>query len=197
MPMLASRRACAFVSTLSRRGGLSWRPVLIGAASLAILNTAIPSAAMAHAPMTTFGYSRATVPGIPGAAPGQKLGPDANMFAPQYFIYVSVEPGSQLGAQWAWVQGKTYDCALKRVSAPVVVDSDVAVKTDKKETLVPKTSADVYQVVLGALRPQTELSEEARKMTAANEAVVALTLNGAPEYATVGVLKALPPAAAM
>jgi hypothetical protein len=188
MPMLVLQRAPAFVSTSARR--------FLGSALVGVASVVFLCAAMAQTPITTFGYSRATIPGIPGMA-GQRLSPGANVFAPQYYIYVLVKPGSQIVAKWAWVQGKTYDCALRRVGAPVVVDSDVAVKTEKKETLVPKTSDDVYQVVLGALRSQTELSEGERKLTAANEAVVALVLGSAPEYATVASLKALTPAAAM
>ena len=189
MPMLVLRRAP--FRKHSRRRVASWPSPLAGVAAVVIL-----SAAMAQTPITTFGYSRATIPGIPGM-PGQKLGPGADVFPPQYLIYVEAKPGSQLAAKWAWVQGKTYDCALRRVSAPVVVDSDAAVKTGKKETLVPKTSDDVYQVVLGALRDQTQLGEGERKLTAANEAVVALVLNGAPAYAAISSIKSLPPAAAM
>lgn len=128
---------------------------------------------------------------------GQKLGPGAEVFAPQYYIYLAVKPGSQLVAKWAWVLGKTYDCALKRVGAPVIVDSDVAVKTGKKETLVPKTPDNVYQVALGALKPQTEFSKGEQELTTGNEAVIALALNGAPAYAAIRSIKALPPAAAM
>ena len=185
--------ARAIVRAMSARGGAPRRSAIVAVAAILAL-----SGSMAQSPITTYGYSRATLPGIPGMpAKGQKDGSDGEVFPPQYYIYFLVKPGSQVAAKWAWVLGRTYDCELRRVTAPVIVDSDVTVKTGKTETLVPKTSDDVYQVVLGDVKPRTEVSQGERELTAANEAVIALALDGAPAYAAIRSIKALPPAAAM
>jgi len=193
MPSLISRLRCAIVGTLPGRRGPPWRSALLGLAAVVFVGSS-----MAQTPITTYGYFRATLPGIPGMPTrDQKPGLGREVFAPEYHIYVAVRPGSKVVAKWASVRGKTYDCALSKVSTPVIVNSDVAVKTDKMETLVPKTSEDVYKVVFGALKPQTEFSKEEQKLAASNEAVIALVLDNAPVYATVRSIIALPPAAAM
>src|SRR5215467_14341323 len=92
--------------------------------------------AMAQSPVKTYGYSRATIPGIPGE---QKGVTGQGMFPPEYHLYVEAQRGSMVSAQWAWVRGSYYDCTLKLVSTPVSVESDPGVPTDKKVTLVPKT----------------------------------------------------------
>jgi hypothetical protein len=175
------------------RFAVLWRSALFGVAAVVFAGSP-----MAQAPIAAYGYVRATLPGIPGMAAGdQNLRPGQEAFAPKYRIFVAVKSGSRVAAKWAWVRDKAYDCALSKVRTPVIVDRDVAVKTDKKETLVPKTSDDVYEIVLRAPRPQTELSAQEQMLASGNEAVVALVLDNAPAYATVRSLVALPPAAAM
>jgi hypothetical protein len=148
------------------------------------------SSAMAQSPVTAYGYSRATLPGIPGDQKGMQ---GKDMFPPKYYLYVEVKPGSRVSAEWAWVRGSYYDCKLTRVSTPVLVESDPGVPTEKKETLVSKTSNDVYRCVLGDVKEQTA----PRELIANNEAVIALLINKSRAYATVQSIKALRPAAAM
>ncbi len=177
----------------ARRSGPFWPSALAGLAAVVFVGSS-----MAQTQITAYGYLRATLPGIPGIASGDpKPGLGVEVFAPEYHIFAAVRPGSHIIAKWAWVRGKNYSFALSKVITPVVVNRDVAVKTDRKETLVPKTSDDVYEIVLGAVQSLTELSKEEQKLEASNEAVVAVVLDNAPAYATVRSLIALPPAAAM
>jgi hypothetical protein len=154
------------------------------------LAAALMSSAIAESPVTAYGYSRATLRGIPGAVEDQK-----GMFPPSYYIYVEVKPESLVSAEWAWVRGDYYDCTLTKVSTPVLVESDPGVPTGKKETLVPKSSQDVYSVVLGHVKARTESNGEARKLIANNEAVIALIVNNSRAYAAIPSIKPLRPTA--
>ena len=152
------------------------------------------SSAMAQSPVTAYGYSRATLPGIPG---DQKDTQEKDMFPPRYYLYVEVKPGSRISAEWAWVRGSYYDCKLTRVSTPVLVESDPGVPTEKKETLVSKSSNDVYSVVLGDVKVRPAPNGQERELIANNEAVIALVINKSGAYAAIQSIKALRPAAAM
>ena len=149
--------------------------------------------AMAQSPVAAYGYSRATLPGIP--ADRQATLGNA-MFPPKYYLYVEVKPGSQVAGEWAWVQGSYYDCTLTRVITPVLVESDPGVPTEKKETLVAKTSNDVYSVVLDNVKAMASNGRE-KELIANNEAVIALVINNGSAYAAIQSIKALRPAAAM
>jgi hypothetical protein len=145
---------------------------------------------MAQSPVTMYGYSRATLPGIPGVQ-------GKDVFPLKYYLYVEVKPGSRVSAEWAWIGGKYYDCTLKKVSTPVLVESDPGVPTEKKETLVPKTSNDVYGVVLGNVKAQTASNSQERELIANHEAVIGLVVDKLSAYAATQSIKALRPASAM
>ena len=165
------------------------RSAVFGAVAAAVM-----SSAMAQAPATAYGYSRATLPGIPGDQKGTQ---GKDMFPPKYYLYVEVKPGSRVSAEWAWVRGSYYDCKLTRVSTPVQVESDPGVPTEKKETLVSKTSNDVYRCVLGDAKVRTASNGEESELIANNEVVIALVINKSRAYAAIQSIKALRPAAAM
>jgi hypothetical protein len=155
---------------------------------------AVMSSAMAQSPVATYGYSRATLPGIPGDQKGTQ---GKDMFPPRYYLYLEVKPGSRISAEWAWVRGSYYNCTLTRVSTPVLVESDPGVPTEKKDTLVSKTSNDVYSVVLGDVKVRTASDGQERELIANNEAVIALVINKSSAYASFQSIKVLRPAAAM
>jgi hypothetical protein len=152
------------------------------------------SFAMAQSPIATYGYSRATLPGIPGDQKGTQ---GKDFFPLKYYLYLEVKAGSRISAEWAWVRGSYYDCKLRRVSTPVLVESDPGVPTEEKETLVSKTSNDVYSVVLGKVKVRTASNGQERELMANNEAVIALVINRSGAYAAIQSIKALRPAAAM
>jgi hypothetical protein len=153
------------VSTRRLSAGFDMRSALFG-----VVVAAAMSSAMAQSPVTMYGYSRATLPGIPGVQ-------GKDVFPLKYYLYVEVKPGSRVSAEWAWIGGKYYDCTLKKVSTPVLVESDPGVPTEKKETLVPKTSNDVYGVVLGNVKAQTASNSQERELIANHEAVIGLVVD--------------------
>jgi hypothetical protein len=161
---------------------------------LAAVAAIVMSSAIAQSPVTAYGYSRATIPGIPGDPKGMQRN---DIFPPKYFLYVEVKAGSRVSAEWAWVRGSYYDCKLTKVSTPVLVESDPGVPTDKKETLVSKTSNDVYGVVLGNVKARTPTDGQEKEFIAGSEAVIAITINESRAYAAIQSIKALRPAAAM
>lgn len=152
--------------------------------------SAVGSSAMAQSPIAAYGYSRATIPGIPGEHA-------KSVFPVGYHLYVEVKRGSRASAEWAWVRGKYYDCTLRKVSTPVLVESDPVVPTDKKEMLVSKTSNDVYSVVLGNVRERSASSARESELIANNQAVIALVVDKSSTYAAIQSIKALRPGAAM
>jgi hypothetical protein len=167
--------------------GFALRPTLFGA-------IALMSSALAQSPVTMYAYSRATLPGIPG---NQKVTQENDVFPPKYYLYIEVEPRSRVSAEWAWVLGNYYDCTLKKMSTPVLVESDTAVPTEKKETLVRKTLNDVYRVILGHVITQTASNDRERKLIANHQAAIKLVVNNSSTYVAVQSIKALRPAAAM
>jgi hypothetical protein len=186
----------AFDRTATKTIAIRRRPIGFAARSavLGVLAAILMTAAMAQSAVTTYGYSRATLPGIPG---GQQGAQATSPFPPEYYLYLQVKSGSTVSARWAWVRGTYYECTLKKVNTPVLVESDPGVPTDKRETLVPKTSNDVYSVVLGEVTTQVSANNQEKELTAGNEAVIAIVVNKSPAYATIPTIKALRPAAAM
>jgi hypothetical protein len=188
---------CSSNATSTERLGTRRRiaPLTIGYAVIAALAAAtVMSSAMAESTVTLYAFSRATVPGIPGGPGG---GPGSGTFPPKYYLYIEVKPGSRVAVQWAFVRGQYYDCALKKVSTPVLVESDPGVPTDKKETLVPKTASDVYGVVLGDVKARAPSNDQEKELTANHEAVISLLVDKANAYVSTQSIKALRPAAAM
>jgi hypothetical protein len=169
--------------------GFDVRPALFGAVVAAAM-----SSAMAQSPVTMYGYSRATLPGIPGDQKGLQ---GKDIFPLKYYLYVEVKPGSRVSPEWAWIRGNYYDCSLKKVSTPVLVESDPGVPTDKKETLVPKTSKDVYSVILGDVKTRTPSNGQERELISNHEAAVGLLIDDSSAYAAIKLIKQLRPAAAM
>lgn len=126
---------------------------------------ALATSVMAQSPVKeTLAYSRETIPGIPPGGPGAPSGPGGaapNPFPTTYFIYVVIERGTSVVATHACVLGKWYAAALKRVESPVMIERDPGLSTGEKETLVKRTSDDVYRVELqkpsaGACQHQSE-----------------------------------------
>jgi hypothetical protein len=90
-------------STRRWSAGFDMRSALFG-----VVVAAAMSSAMAQPPVTLYGYSRPTVPGIPGVQ-------GKDVFPLKYYLYVELKPGSRVSAEWAWIGGKYYDCTLKKV----------------------------------------------------------------------------------
>jgi hypothetical protein len=154
------------------------------------------SAATVDCPVEkTVAYSRQTTSGIPGSS--TLAGSPDRPVAVSYFIYVVLKKGTVPSAAGLWLEGKFYDASLKRVDSPVVVAHDAVVPTGKKDTLVGKTSGDVYQIDPGAERTWKPGSDAEQKLTQGNQVVVFLKVGQATCYSSVREVKALPPAPGM
>ena len=168
-----------------------WVLVAVAAATM--------NSAMAQSPViAAYGYSRATLPGIPGEAENQRGTQVQTPFPPTYYLYVELKKGTRVSAScWAWLGENHHSCTLKKVRTPVLVESDPVVATGKKDTLVPKTANDVYRVILGEVKGRAASNSEASELIRNNEAVIALIVDKSSAYATIKSLTALKPAAAM
>lgn len=150
------------------------------------------------APITTYAYVREMSPGLPDTQAQHPTGARQGYVLPaEYFLYVEVAPGRQVAASWLSLRGQYHGCALQKVASPVLIDSDSAVPTGQKETLVPKTANNVYQVAIGASLTQVPAGAEARKLAAEYDAVVAMMVDGSVTYAVAKSLRALRPKAGM
>ena len=134
----------------------------------------------------TLAYSRQTTSGIPGAKPIDVT----------YFIYVVLEKGAAPSTSGVWIEGKFYAASLQRVGSPVEVDHDVAVPTGEKDTLVGKTSDDVYWIVPGDERTWSPGDAE-RRVTEGHQVVTFLKVGRATCYGVAKEIKALRPAPGM
>jgi hypothetical protein len=159
---------------------------------------AVVGFAMAQTQIAVYAYSRATLPGIPGehTTEGQST-QEPMVFPTKYYLYVEVPTGSHVSAKWVWLQGNYYAGTLRKVSTPVQVESDTAVPTNKKETLVARTSNDVYSILLGDKKVRQSSNDTERQLVANNNVVVSLIVDKSTSYAMSRSIKALRPAAAM
>ncbi|MBI3789150.1 MAG: hypothetical protein HY276_12975, partial [Ignavibacteriales bacterium] len=138
----------------------------------------------------TYAYSRHTTPGIPEdtirEAPRKPL-------LTSHFIYVVVKKDAALSVRNVWLQGKYYAASLRKVNSPVVIDRDAAVPTGKKDTLVGKTSDDLYQVELAEESNWTPKNDAEKKLVQSNEVVVFLEAGKVSCYGSAKKIKNLRP----
>ncbi len=160
---------------------IAWLPLLVS------LTFAQPQSPI----QATYGYSRATTSGIPEGR-GVAASPNRPI-STSYFIYVVVRKGVEPSVRGVWLNDAFHEATLQKVPAPVTVDQNPVVPTGKKETLVPATSSDVYQVCPTGERRWTAANDTERRLTRENEVVVFIESNGATWYAPVKALKRLPP----
>ncbi len=159
---------------------------------LATINAFAP----AQLPMiSTYAYSRHTIPGIPECSRAE--GSPKTALPTSYFIYVVVKKGTPLSVRGAWVKGRCYSATLQRVASPVLIEHDTAVPTGRTDMLVRKTSDDVYRVVLAAEESCKGGDEAASELKRHNEVVVSLNAGQSRRYGTARTVRALQPAAAM
>jgi len=134
----------------------------------------------------TLAYSRTTISGIP----------NDSTFPPSYFIYVIVQRGTAISLTGVCVRGNRHDAELRRIDSPVVTAHDPNVRTEKADTLVPRTSHDVYQVDVGEPKGPCG-NDHPSELVQQNEVVLCLKASGSSWYGLVPKIVALPHAAAM
>lgn len=137
-----------------------------------------------------FAYSRDTLSGVPdmaGHTPGRVM-------ETAYFIYVVLPKGSAPTAANVWIKGKDYTATLQKVVAPVLVEHDPVVPTGEKDTLVPATSSDVYQVLPSGEKSGNLRDEADRQLLQDNEVVVFIQSAGSIWRFSVKTVKPLEPA---
>jgi len=143
----------------------------------------------------TIAYSRDTTPGIP-QGPGVTGSPGEAVLT-TYFIYVVVGKGTVPSVSGLWLKGAYYAARLEKVRSPVLVEHDTAVRTGEKDTLVPATSSDVYQLHPGEKHAWSPSSEGETQLTRNNELVVFVDAGGSRGACPVPTIKRLLPAAGM
>lgn len=144
-----------------------------------------------------YAYSRRTISGIREEVVNNSDSAQqrASPFPVDYFLYVSVAKGSPLSISGVWVGGQYYKASLQKVKSPLVIENNSVVK--QKELLVPKTSNDVYAVVLKEARNPDLLSAAEKELTQGNEAVFFLNAQKKTCTRAVKKLTALTPISAM
>jgi hypothetical protein len=143
---------------------------------------------MAQSPVKeTFAYSRKAIAGIPGN----------DSLPTSYFIYVIIQRGTLISVGGVCLRGQRYGGTLQQVDSPVLSPHDVSVPTGATDTLVKRTSDDVYQIEFGEPSgPCPDGSAEA-KLAQRYEVVVSLKSGHANWYGLVTKIVPLHPAAAM
>ena len=139
----------------------------------------------------TYAYSRATTAGIP---PGGGVGASPER-APStvHFVYVVLRRGTTPSTCGVWLKGTYHGARLQKVTSPVTIDVNPAVPTGQRETLVPKTASDVYQVSPTEPKPWAPETDADRQVTRDNEVVVFVQANGATWHGTVKTIRVLAP----
>jgi len=154
------------------------------------------AALMAQSPIKeTFAYSRETLPGIPGRTGGP--GTAENPFPPTYFIYIVIKKGTPISQASVSLRGKPYAATVRKRESPVVAEHDTSVPTEKKDTLVEKTSDDVYQIEIGQPKAADCHDPEQTELGHRNEVVVSVKSGHAKWHSAAEKIVPLKPAAAM
>ena len=144
-----------------------------------------------------YAYSRRTISGIreevvsKGDSSQQRVSP----FPVDYFLYVSVGKGSPVSINGVWLGDQFYKASLRKVKTPVVIENNSVVK--QKETLVPKTSNDVYAVTLKESGSPASFSAAEKELTQDNEAVFFFISQKKPCTKAVKKITPLTPISAM
>jgi hypothetical protein len=137
-----------------------------------------------------FAYSRDTLAGIPGQG-----SPTPRSLDTTYFIYVLQKKGSAPPRDASvWLKGKHHAAVLKKVGTPVLVEHDPVVPTGKKDTLVPATRADVYQVIPGEPQDRSPADDAERQTVDSNDVVVCLSSDGSSRRVPIKDVQVLRPA---
>lgn len=128
--------------------------------------------ALASGPMKDgFAYSRETLAGIPGqgsAAP--------RSLETTWFIYVLQRKGQEAPRNASvWLKGKHHAATLQKVATPVLVEHDPVLPAGKKDTLVPATSSEVYQVVPGEPQDRSPADDAERQAVQSHDVVICLS----------------------
>jgi uncharacterized protein YgiM (DUF1202 family) len=151
--------------------------------------------AVAQSPVKeTLAYSRGIIRGTPPTSNGgaSSQGP----FRPSYYIYLVIKKGTSISLTGICVHNKSYTATLKKVESPVLVEHDQSVPTGEKDTLVRKTSDDVYQLEIG--QKKGDCSDQRKsELEVRNEVVVCLKSGHSVWYGTVEKIKPLHPLSAM
>jgi hypothetical protein len=136
--------------------------------------------------------SRVTIPGIRPDPDN-----DNNIFPKTYFIYAEVKKGTKLSAEGCWIDGKYYSASgVNKVSSPVII-SEQSIIANQKDTLVKKTSNDVYQVIPGNEINRVPDDETEKKLVTENQFVLIIKVNGKIQLVSSAKIKELSPAAMM
>lgn len=142
----------------------------------------------------TLAYSRETIPGIPGKSGATS---SQNPISTSFFIYVVIKKGATVSLAGVCVNGKSYLATWKRVESPVLIEHDASVPTGQKDTLVKKTSDDVYQLELGQQKSAECNAQGEENLAQRNDVVVFLKSGQSSWHGLADKLVPLHPAAAM
>ncbi|HET9314796.1 MAG TPA: hypothetical protein VFQ51_04365 [Vicinamibacteria bacterium] len=133
-----------------------------------------------------FAYSRDTLAGIPGQG--------SRTLETTYFIYVLQRKGAPAPRDASvWLKGEHHAATVRKVDSPVLVEHDPVLPAGKKDTLVPVTPSDVYQIVPGDPLDRSPADEE-RQAVASHDVVVCLSFDGSVRRVTIKTLQPLRPA---
>jgi hypothetical protein len=132
-----------------------------------------------------FAYSRETLGGIPGSG----------SLETRYFVYVVLPKGTAAptGAS-VWLKGRLHAATVEKVRTPVQVPHDPVVATARKDTLVPATTAAVYQVVPGDAIEAAPSDDAERQAAKDNDVLVCLSTGASVRRVAIKSLQVLPPA---
>lgn len=163
------------------------------AAAIASVGVIVATRSGAQSPVKeTLAYSRETIPGIPPGGPRAQ-----NPFPTTYYIFVVIQKGTPIRVTAACIRENRYAATLKKLESPVQVERDAGLPTGEKDTLVKKTSDDVYQVELGEPQASACKDHAAEKRSRRSEVAVFLESGEAKWCARAEKIVPLRPAHAM
>jgi hypothetical protein len=96
--------------------------------------------------LKVYAYSRESIPGNIPRFDNDSMRKAHPLIIPRtYYVYAEVKKGNTLSAECIYAAGKYYKVTMTKVESPVRIDKvNGIVEKDNKETLVNKTSNDVY-----------------------------------------------------
>lgn len=145
-----------------------------------------------------YAYSQKTISGIREEIVNDDEGVKQreSPFPTTYFLYAEVKKGTKLSVTGVWIENKYYSSALKKVKTPVLLENE-SVPLKEKDTLLKRTSNDVFALTLNEEKKWESPNADIKKLTENNKAIFFLKYNNTLVNVPVKNIKELQPKAAM
>ncbi len=143
-----------------------------------------------------YAYYRETYPGIIKVQMDDKGNPieEPPQVRKEYFIYISTVKGKKISISNIYLDGKSFTVITDSIKeTPVVLVTPFTTDKSTRDTLVPRSTYQVYKLTLLQPSGKNNNSSSLKKLMASKKVVIEYTLSNKRYYFGIPELKKLPP----